>query len=122
MAGIKLIHLDSRLGKISDNPIFVGPVSIQEIVAAPTSETLTITSVTFADGARNRPHRHTSDQILVATFGRGFVASEDGELTLETGDVAFIPCGTRHWHGAQPDQTFSHLSIVTRGHTEVDEA
>jgi quercetin dioxygenase-like cupin family protein len=119
LAGIQLIHLDRGRGQSSANPIFIGPVSIQDVVNDALSDQFRVTAVTFENGARNRPHRHTTDQVLVATSGSGFIAGDEGTLPLEPGDVAFIPKGTRHWHGATPDTTFTHLSILTPGHIEI---
>jgi quercetin dioxygenase-like cupin family protein len=119
MAGIRLVRLDRSQGAPSTDPIFVGSVSTQEVVNDALGELLRVTAVTFKDGAVNRPHRHTTDQVLVATSGTGFVATDDEHHSLEPGDVAFVPSGTRHWHGANPETTFTHLSILTPGHTEI---
>ena len=121
MAAIQHVRLDHPQGAPSTNPIFVGAVSIQEVVNEALGELLRVTAVTFEDGAVNRPHRHTTDQVLIATSGSGFVATDDEHHSLEPGDVAFVPLGTRHWHGANPDATFTHLSILTPGHTEIDD-
>ena len=121
MAGIRHIRLDRSQSAPSTNPIFVGSVSTQEVVNEAIGELLRVTAVTFEDGAVNRPHRHTTDQVLIATSGSGFVAGEDGHHALEPGDVAFVQSGTRHWHGAKPDSNFRHLSILTPGHTEIDD-
>jgi quercetin dioxygenase-like cupin family protein len=116
---IQRTRIDPSRASLSPDPIFVGPVSIQEIVTDAVADLLRVTAVTFNDGARNRAHRHTTDQVLVATSGTGFVATDDELLPLRSGDVAFIPAGTRHWHGAAPGQTFTHLSILTPGHMDV---
>ena len=119
MGGIRHVRLDRSRAAPSTNPIFIGSVSTQEVVNEALGELLRVTAVTFEHGAVNRPHRHTTDQVLVATSGSGFVATDDERHPLEPGDVAFIPAGTRHWHGANPDSTFTHLSILTPGHTEI---
>ena len=119
MGAIRHVRLDRSQGALSTNPIFIGSVSAQEVVNEALGELLRVTAFTFEDGAVNRPHRHTTDQVLVATSGSGFVATDDERHPLEPGDVAFIPAGTRHWHGANPDDTFTHLSILTPGHTEI---
>ena len=119
MAGIRHIRLNRSESAPATDPIFVGSVSTQEVVNEALGELLRVTAVTFEDGAVNRPHRHTTDQVLVATSGSGFVATDDDRHPLEPGDVAFVPAGTRHWHGANPDDTFTHLSILTPGHTEI---
>ena len=121
MAAIRHVRLDRAQGAPSANPIFVGPVSTQEVVNESHGDLLRVTAVTFEDGAVNRPHRHTTDQVLVGTSGSGFVATEDEHHPLDPEEVAFIPAGTRHWHGANPETTFTHLSILTPGHTEIDD-
>jgi len=121
MGAIRCVRLDRSQSVPSPNPIFVGSVSTQEVVNEALADLLRVTAVTFDNGAVNQPHRHTTDQVLVATSGSGFVASDDDHYPLEPGDVAFIPAGTRHWHGANPDGTFTHLAILTPGHTEIDD-
>jgi quercetin dioxygenase-like cupin family protein len=116
------VRLDRAAGTRSHNPIFDGAVSIQEVVTDADGELLRVTAVTFEEGAVNRPHRHTTDQVLIATSGEGFVATDDEHLSLEPGDVVFIPVGTRHWHGARPGATFTHLAILTPGHTEFEDS
>ncbi len=121
MAGIRHVRLDRSQSMPATNPIFVGAVSTQEVVNESHGDLLRVTAVTFDDGAVNRPHRHTTDQVLVATSGSGFVATDEEHHPLEPGDVAFISAGTRHWHGANPTTSFTHLSILTPGHTEIDD-
>jgi quercetin dioxygenase-like cupin family protein len=119
MTAIRHVRLDRSQGTPSTNPIFTGPVSIQEVVNDALGEILRVTAVTFEDGAVNRPHRHTTDQVLIATSGSGFVATDEEYHPMQPGDVVFIPVGTRHWHGAGTGETFTHLSILTPGHTEI---
>lgn len=119
MSGVRRIRIDRAEAEPADNPIFVGDVAAQQLVNESMAELLRVTAVTFEDGARNRPHRHSTDQVLVATTGAGFIATDEEELALEPGDVAFIAAGTRHWHGARPGTAFTHLSILTPGHMEI---
>jgi quercetin dioxygenase-like cupin family protein len=121
MPGIRHVRPNPAEGKPSANPIFVGPVTTQDVVNESDGDLLRVTAVTFEDGAVNRPHRHTTDQVLIATSGSGFVASDEEHYGLEPGDVAFIPAGTRHWHGANHNTSFTHFSILTPGHTEIDD-
>jgi quercetin dioxygenase-like cupin family protein len=122
MTAIRHVRLDRSQAMPSANPIFIGAVSTQEVVNESHGDLLRVTAVTFEDGAVNRPHRHTTDQVLVATSGSGFVATDEEHHALEPGDAAFIPAGTRHWHGANVGTTFTHLSILTPGHTEIDDS
>ena len=121
MAGLRRVRIDRSQAQRTANPIFIGPVAIQEIVNDSQAELLRVTAVTFEDGARNRAHWHSTDQVLVVTDGAGFVATDEEELSLDPGDVAHIPAGTRHWHGARPGATFTHLTILTPGHMEIED-
>lgn len=119
MSQIRHVRVERGQATPSHDPIFVGPVAIQELVNATQASLLRVTAVTFEDGARNRLHRHGADQVLIATSGKGYVATESERHELEPGDVALIPAGTRHWHGANPGVAFTHLSILTPGHMEI---
>lgn len=120
--GIQRITIDQSQAHPATSPIFIGDVLSQDLVPEGLADLLRVTAVTFQQGARNKRHTHTTDQVLVATAGEGFVASDDARLTLRPGDVAFIPKNTPHWHGAAPDQDFTHLSLLTPGHMEIVEA
>ena len=94
MTAIRHVRLDHSQATPSANPIFIGAVSTQEVVNESHGDLLRVTAVTFEDGAVNRPHRHTTDQVLVATSGSGFVATDEGHHALEPGGAAFISDGT----------------------------
>jgi 4-carboxymuconolactone decarboxylase len=111
---LKRIAQDPAAGKPSADPIFVdGSVEIQQLVSDEDADLLRVTSVSFQNGAHNRPHRHTCDQVLIATHGSGFIATDDEQLQLVPGDVVLVPKDTRHWHGSDPKADFTHISILT---------
>lgn len=93
--------------------IFTGPVDLQTVFDEGTD--LRLIEVHFKDGARNRPHTHTTDQILVVTEGTGIVAVGTDEREVRPGDVAFIPAGEVHWHGATPHHDMTHWAINGHG-------
>lgn len=105
----------------SDAPIFYGgKVTGRAIIGGGTSKNFNFNQVSFAAGAKNHFHTHTSDQILFVTGGRGYVATESEQLEITEGDAAFIPAGEKHWHGATDDSDFSHISLTAPGsQTEV---
>jgi quercetin dioxygenase-like cupin family protein len=71
-----------------------------------------ISGVTFEPGARTHWHQHPTVQILIAEKGRGYVQKRGEERVLmEQGDIVVIYPGEIHWHGAMPDQLFSHTAI-----------
>lgn len=92
------------------DPIFIGDVTKQSLVTDDDAELLRVNSVTFHAGARNRLHHHAADQVLVITDGFGIVATETEAHEVSAGDVVLVPAGERHWHGARPGATMTHLS------------
>ena len=105
----------------SDAPIFFGgKVTGQPIVGGGDSSYFNFNMVSFAAGARNKFHTHTSDQILYVTGGSGIVATEIEEVEVAEGDTALIPAGEKHWHGATASSDFAHISLTAPGsETEV---
>lgn len=118
---VKRIRIDRAEASYNPSPVFVGPVATQNLIAEEDASLLRVTAVTFEDGARNRWHRHSTDQVLIVTEGAGIIATDEGEVLVGEGEVICIPAGERHWHGAQPGQTFTHLSILTPGHMDIAE-
>ena len=87
----------------------------QELVGDGQSENFRCNVVNFGAGATTGWHAHDSDQILVVTAGRGIVANETEQREITVGDVVHIKAGERHWHGAKPDMTLSHITITASG-------
>ena len=69
-------------------------------------------NVTFEPGCRNNWHvHHGARQILICVSGRGWYQEWGKEaIALEPGSVIDIPEGVKHWHGAQKDSWFQHLT------------
>ena len=100
----------------TEAPLFYGgKVTRQPVVGSERTDQYNFSIVSFYDGAKNHFHTHTSDQILFATEGVGIVANEEEEIEMKSGDTAFIPAGEKHWHGAVPGSTFSHITITRKG-------
>jgi 4-carboxymuconolactone decarboxylase len=69
--------------------------------------------VTFEAGARTAWHTHPLGQILIVTEGSGRVQQWGGPIDeIRPGDVVRIPPDVKHWHGASPDATMSHIALV----------
>ncbi len=95
-------------------PLFTGPdVTIQSLVSE--GKDLTVSIVNFGKGVRNKFHMHDSDQILIIIAGKGIVATEKEKKAVGVGEIAFIPAGEKHWHGATQDSGFSHIVITKAG-------
>ena len=104
---------------------FTGNVIIREVLSEQNSAEQEMYHVTFQNGARTTLHSHESDQILIATRGRGvigfingtrvneFKIEDDNILFLEKeGDTVCIPNNKLHFHGAiRRGEDFSHIAI-----------
>jgi len=68
--------------------------------------------VHFARRARTGWHRHPLGQVIHVIEGEGRAQAADGPVeVLRAGDtVHFRPC-ERHWHGAAPHRSMSHVAI-----------
>ena len=77
-------------------PIFYGgKVEGRAIVGGDDSTYFNFNQVSFAAGAKNKFHAHTSDQILFGLSGKGYVTSESEQIEMSEGDTAIIPAGRR---------------------------
>ncbi len=90
---------------------FTGPVTSQRVITDKDSQ-FNIAYIHFPEGVRTKFHTHSHDQVLIVTEGRGMVASEDREEALAVGDVALIPAGEKHRHGAVAGSGMTHVSIL----------
>jgi quercetin dioxygenase-like cupin family protein len=96
------------------NPIFTGAdVTLQVLV--PGSREFDVNVVNFGKGVRNKFHAHEGEQVLIVTAGKGIIATEAEKRVITAGDVALIPAGEKHWHGATEESEFSHIYITRRG-------
>jgi quercetin dioxygenase-like cupin family protein len=85
---------------------------VYNFLTMPTTDGVTVNTVTFNPGARTYWHSHTDGQILEVIAGRGLVQSEGSPpLVISAGDTVWVPPGERHWHGAAPDSFMTHTAI-----------
>lgn len=118
---MRIVRQDIERANPNRSAIMVGEVVSQNLVAEGDAPSLRVTAVTFRDGAANRWHMHSTEQVLVVTEGEGIVATETEERRITAGDVILIQPGEKHWHGAAPGRTVTHLSIVLPGEMTIVE-
>jgi 4-carboxymuconolactone decarboxylase len=71
--------------------------------------------VAFEPGARTHWHRHPLGQTLIVTSGVGRVQGWGEPVEeIRPGDVVWIPAGQKHWHGASPTTSMTHVAISER--------
>jgi quercetin dioxygenase-like cupin family protein len=92
---------------------FTGTVHVRMVAAG--QGQVSVGRVTFQRGGRTHWHTHGGEQTLYFLAGQGRVQVR-GEAAVDAapGDMARIPAGTEHWHGAHPDeaQAMTHLAIT----------
>jgi len=121
---MKVVKISELEREAVNAPLFTGgDVSRQTPFPAEDLTNMNFGVVSFAAGARNKMHRHTSDQILVITEGTGVVATASEERTVSAGDVILIPAGEDHWHGAPGATPMAHITIQAKGSstTQIEE-
>ena len=69
-------------------------------------------AVTFEPGARTAWHTHPLGQTLIVTAGFGWTQREGGPIEeIRPGDVVWFAPGEKHWHGAAPTTSMTHIAI-----------
>ena len=91
---------------------FTGTVWLDEIATGTAGSRVRALRVSFEPGARTAWHTHPFGQTLYILAGVGRV-QRAGEPAVEVhpGDIVWFDPGERHWHGAAPHRTMSHLAI-----------
>jgi len=91
---------------------FTGRVRIDPLFSAPDPARGRGASVTFEPGARTAWHTHPLGQTLIVTAGSGRVQREGGSVEeIRPGDVVWFAPGEKHWHGAAPTTSMTHIAI-----------
>jgi quercetin dioxygenase-like cupin family protein len=116
---VRVVKPDRKERTRSGAEIFSGHVETLTAVGGEHSRDLRLSEVHFKDGARNRWHVHSTDQILLVTEGDGIVATEAERHDLTPGVVVLIPAETKHWHGAKPGRSMTHWSILGPASTRI---
>jgi 4-carboxymuconolactone decarboxylase len=92
---------------------FTGDVRVERLYEALDPSHSSGGFVTFAPGARTAWHSHPAGQILIVTTGTGRVQVWGQPIEeIRAGDVVRIPAGVKHWHGASPRASMTHLGIT----------
>ena len=69
--------------------------------------------ILFEPGARTAWHTHPLGQTLIVTAGTGRVQRwGDSVDEMRQGDIVWIPPGQKHWHGAAPNTSVTHIAIT----------
>jgi quercetin dioxygenase-like cupin family protein len=109
---IKITRSDSLQSHQGSAQYFTGSVQVQQLFAASDPSRTSGGKVTFEAGARSAWHTHPFGQILIVTEGTGWIQQWRGPIEeIRKGDVIWIPAGVKHWHGATPNRSMTHIAI-----------
>jgi quercetin dioxygenase-like cupin family protein len=94
------------------NDWFTGNVRIDPLFEAPDPARVRCARVTFEASARTAWHTHPLGQTLIVTAGTGWTQREGGPIEeIRPGDVIWFGPNEKHWHGASPTTTITHIAI-----------
>jgi quercetin dioxygenase-like cupin family protein len=123
---VQKFNIHTAIEKNVNSNYFTGRVNIREIIAEENSSEQEIYHVTFHNGALTTLHFHESDQILIATYGKGVIGLMKGGSVLRAEvdmdsitfmnewDTVCIPANRIHFHGALAGEDLSHIALMKR--------
>lgn len=110
---MKVVTLADHDGEVQESDVFVSTGVRHDVFTEDIGgPDISLNEITFRPGERTKYHTHPHGQLLYFTEGEGLVGTEDEHIDVSAGDAVFFPAGENHWHGARPDSTVTHLSIV----------
>lgn len=118
-----IIHRSgSRPSRRAPAEYFTGTVWQDPIVEAEAPARLRAAMVRFDPGARTNWHTHPLGQTLHVVSGLGLFQGAEGPVRfIRPGDTIWIPAGERHWHGATPETSMTHIAMhEAEGGSNVD--
>lgn len=91
---------------------FTGSVCIDPLIDADPPARVRGASVTFQPGARTAWHTHPLGQHIIVTSGCGRAQRWGGPIEeIRPGDVVWFPPDEKHWHGAAPTTSMTHIAV-----------
>lgn len=110
---VNLTHREERAAFDGSPDNFTGRVRVEMLLGAQAPSRASGGSVTFQPGAHTAWHTHPLGQTLIVTSGVGRVQFWGGAVReMQPGDVVWIPPGVKHWHGAAPKTSMTHIAIA----------
>lgn len=95
-----------------DPQTFIGVATTQRLAEDAAAIPVGVYRVAFGDGGRTNWHRHSGPQWLFIVEGRIRVQRQgESPQDLETGDAVVFAPDEKHWHGAVPGSSGTHLAV-----------
>ena len=109
---MKIIRAADQQAVEGPEEYFTGKATIKGLFAHDDPSRVTGAFVTFEPGARTAWHKHPLGQTLIVTDGIGWTQVEGEEkVEFHEGDIMLCPKDKKHWHGATPDSSMTHIAI-----------
>jgi quercetin dioxygenase-like cupin family protein len=109
---MQITRAGSQPSNKGSSDYFTGTVRVDPLFPVRDPSRVSAGSVTFEPGARAAWHTHPLGQTLIITAGLGWVQREGGPVEeVRPGDVVWFPPGLKHWHGATPTTSMTHIAI-----------
>ncbi len=103
---------ESRSAVPGPEDYFSGTVYVDMLFPAEEPSRFSGAAVTFEPGARTAWHTHPVGQILIVTGGSGLVQRDGGSIEeIHAGDIVRFFPNEKHWHGASPTSSMTHIAI-----------
>ena len=110
---VNLSHREERASFDGAPDNFTGRVHVDMLLSAHPPARASGGYVTFESGAHTAWHSHPLGQTLIVTSGIGRVQFWGGAMReMRPGDVVWIPPNVKHWHGAAPKTSMTHIAIA----------
>lgn len=112
-SGQEITRIGTQNTLAGPEQFFTGYVQINPVWAADEHINTSGAYVSFSPGARSAWHTHPAGQRLVIISGVGLVQEWGKPIqAVYPGDVVNCPPGVKHWHGAAPNVSMTHLAVT----------
>lgn len=110
---IRITRAGQQPSRLVEADHFTGAARLDSMFRGTAPARVSGARVMFPPGARTAWHSHPLGQTRIVTAGTGRVQrwGEPGE-EIRQGDVIWIPPGQKHWHGASPANSMTHIAIT----------
>jgi len=96
----------------ADATTFLGEAQVKRLASAEDGVPVVVYRVEFQNGGRTNWHAHSGTQWLMILDGRVRIQRwGESSRDVAAGDAVMIAPGEKHWHGAAPGGSGSHLAI-----------
>ena len=116
---MKVFHLQNQRSQMLDPKNFTGEGTLIRMDDVCDDPRTNIYRVAFSAGTRTAWHSHSGPQLLLIIDGQCRLQTEGKPIQEVTnGDMVCIAAREKHWHGATPGASMTHVAININATTE----